>query len=200
MKKKPMSAKELMDELEKDPEYQLRMQKKEKESAIREQELAEDERELIQECHAVGITINSVWDFVNTSVSYASAIPILARHLEKNHHPWTIQGIVRALTTPESRGVAFSALVKIFRDTSDADSELKWLLGDAIAQAAMPTDIEEIIELAEDPDHGRGRSFLPLGLLSAPIEQVLPVLERWSEDPILSECSLEVLEQLNKSE
>ena len=96
---------------------------------------------------------------------------------------------MRALTTPESKGIAFDSLFKLFCQTLEGDSEMKWLLGSAIAEAATETDIETIIELSENEKHGLGREFLPLGLVGCAKADALPTLERWTNDEVLKECS-----------
>lgn len=196
MARKAMTAAELMAELQGDPEHQQRMRKIELARQKVTEELRDDQVSLVADCKAVGVPISSVWDLVNTSESYEAAIPVLARHLSYEHRPRTIEGIVRALTTPESRGVAFSSLVALFRRTVDSQSELKWLLGAAIAEAATASDASTIVELANDTRHGRGREFLPLGLVQAGSPYALPILERWRSVPELTEASQKAIKLL----
>jgi len=180
MSKESMTASELMAELANDPEYQRKMREKEELRRQKKEALLEDQKELIAACNAAGVQMQSVWDLVNTSEPYPNAIPILVKHLEEKHQPRTTEGIVRALTTPGARGIAFVALVRLFQRTNDASSELKWLIGAAIAESAMATDTETVIELGNDQAHGRGRDFLPLALVVSTKESVLSTLERWA--------------------
>ena len=55
-----MTAAELMAELANDPEYQQMMREKQKRNQLLSDELAEDERGLLEECKAVGVSIESV--------------------------------------------------------------------------------------------------------------------------------------------
>jgi len=194
--RKSMTASELMAKLATDPEHQRKLKEKEQQRTNLKQILAEDESELVAECNALGCSIESVWDLVNTDSSYRNVIPVLVEHLGKDHHPRIVQGIVRALTTPESRGVAFTKLASLFRRTSDGDSELKWLLGAAIAESATDSDAEIVVELANDETHGRGREFLPLGLVTSPKEIALPILEGWETEPMLAKNAKKAIKLL----
>ena len=194
MSRKSMTAAELMAELANDSEYQQKLREKASQREQLERELASDEAALVSELRERGIIVHSVWDLVNTNTSYRTAIPILAKHLDTRHHPRTVQGLVRALTTPESQGIAFDQLVKAFVREVDADSELKWLLGAAIAEASTSDDVDKVIELANNPIHGQGRSFLPLGLVRASKEKVYPFLEAWTSDRTLAENAIKAIQ------
>ena len=133
--------------------------------AIWDAELDRDEAPLVKELLNSGIQVSSVWDLVNTKESYPEAITVLVKHLvEYEHHPKTREGIVRALSVPESRGIAFDALYNEFVSVSVADnSDIKWLLGGALAEATTPTnksELDRVIELIRDSKHGEGREFL----------------------------------------
>ena len=54
---------------------------------------------------------------------------------------------------------------------ADSQSQVKWLIGAAIAESAIECDAATIIELANEENHGRGREFLPLGLVHASKEK-----------------------------
>lgn len=186
-KSRATTAAEFKAELANDPTYQRMIRRKEEERKKLELVLNSDQRELIQSCCEVGVPIQSVWDLVNTTEHYPLAIPILVKHLEIEHHPRILEGIVRALITTDSRGVAFNALVKLFNQTTDSESDLKWLLGMAIAESATKSELDTIVELANDCRHGkRGREHLPLGLLIAGKEAATPILNDWLSDPVLS--------------
>lgn len=191
-----MMAEDFLAKLANDSEYQRMLRDKELQREQLQNELAADEAELVTEIRANGVEVQSIWDLVNTEAGYRSAIPTLLKHLAVAHHPRTLQGIVRALTTPEAKDVAFTPLVRLFRKTDDADCELKWLLGAAIAEATTEENVNEVIELANDASHGRGREYLPLGLVTASRERVLPILEGWANDPTLAENSKKAVQLL----
>lgn len=178
-------------------EYQGMMREKEEQWAERRRILDEDQNELIAECQAVGHPIKSVWDFVNTDESYAAAIPILVKHLEKGHHPRTREGIIRALSTPEAWGVASpEPLIKLFREETDPESEMKWLLGSAIAHTATLAEAMTICELIEDESHGASREFLPLALIHCPQGAARGILEPLVGHPVMGKSASKTLSLL----
>lgn len=193
MKKKPTTAAELWSELASDPEYQKMRMEMEQRRASLKRKLQEDQRELIAACHSVGTSIDSVWDLVNTTEKYDAVIPILVDHLEKPHHPRTQEGIVRALTVSEARGVATEPLIRMFRSIADSESEIKWLVGSAIAKTATERDAGTVLELIKDERHGASREFLPYALIHLPRKEAHPILEHLTADPVMGKVASEVL-------
>lgn len=195
-KKQAMTAAELMAELANDGDYQKKLREKELQSENLERILDEDERQLVAECNVAGVKIRSVWDLVNTASGYSAVIPILVDHLDRDHHSRTEEGIVRALTTPEARGIAFTPLVRRFREISDGESEIKWLVGAAIAESATSDDAPAVVELIKNESHGRGREFLPFGLIQLPKERALSILGELSNHPVMGESAKKAISLL----
>ncbi len=55
----------------------------------------------------------------------------------------------------------FRELVKQYREQTDSSpNSLKWVLGNAISEAATPADAETVIELAMNPGHGQSRDAI----------------------------------------
>ena len=212
MAKKSITAAELMAELANNPEYQRMMQAKEAARSVIEEKLRDEERPLVQELQRTGMTVvldripgqeysgppRSISDLVNTGSRYPEAIPVLTRHLQVDYSLPIRESIVRALITPDSGGYA-DILIAAFEAETDSESELKWLLGSAIAEAATDSDADRLIALANDLKHGRGREFLPLGLAKAAPAKALPELERWIDDKVLGPNSRKVKKLLLKS-
>ncbi len=172
---KKMTAAELMATLAIDPNHRRMVEEKEHQRTTLEAELAVDETSLVVDCANAGVAIQSVWDLVNTSDNYNAAIPVLIRHLSVSHHPKTLEGVVRALSTHEAH-TAFDTLVALFKETKDSNSELKWLLGAAIAETTSYESVGRVIELILEKENGRGRAFLPLGLVHLPKDEALAKL------------------------
>ncbi len=206
-----MNAADLMAELARNPEYQRKMQEKEAARAATATQLRDEERPLVQELQRTGITVvldripgqeysgppRSISDLVNTASPYPEAIPVLIKHLQLGYSRPIRQSIVRALITPDSMGNT-DALIELFKAETDSESEMKSLLGSAIAEAATDADADRLIALANDPRHGRGREFLPLGLRKASPDKVLPELERWIDDNVLGPNSRKAKQLLLK--
>jgi len=186
-------------ELENDPIYQANRKRALARAAERSAMLAQDEGPMLQEIYEAGLEIESVWDLVNTGERYPEAVPVLLKHLEVKHHPWTKKGIVRALICPESQGIATEVLVRQFLLEKDGESELKWLLGSAIAESATPENVSILVELVRDKKHGKGREFLTDGLIHLPSEEAKTLLTELLEDPITQDTARKVLKKLDNS-
>ncbi len=105
MFKKRMTAKEFLEQLEKDPEYQKRDKTHREERKKIENFLTENESPAVNDLRNIGFPIESVWDFVNSKENYyLDAVPLLIKHLKKPYHPKVIDGIARSLAIPELEG------------------------------------------------------------------------------------------------
>ena len=83
----PVTAEDLLRELEVDPGYHARVEAAEAERGERVRQLRAAERPIVADLNAVGLSVSSVWDLVNTSVTYPDALPILLAHLERGGYP-----------------------------------------------------------------------------------------------------------------
>lgn len=194
-KQESISAEDLLAELAQDPKYQQKLKENEVKRRAQRVILDKDQKDLVADCRLVGVNIQSVWDLVNTTNTYQAAIPVLVKHLGLTHEPRTTEGIVRALTTPEARGHA-KPLIKMFLSTEDSESELKWLLGSAIAETATAADAYDIMGLIEDSRHGSGRQYLPLGLVHSPKDAATEILTHLASDPVMGEMAAKALRLL----
>ncbi|CUU37284.1 HEAT repeats [Armatimonadetes bacterium DC] len=142
-----------------------------------------------------GMKVTSVWDLVNMKVPYPEAIPVLLEWLPKVRHPKVKEGIVRALTVKEARGVAGKFLVEEFLRVDAPSQEprfahiprgrygewlqeptleerylvwlwhLKWAIGNALGYVADASVIHDVIALLRDRRHGGTRSQLVWALV-----------------------------------
>jgi hypothetical protein len=145
MRRKPITADELMAQLEADPEYKRQRHVRESEWARREEELKQDEAGLVAEVRALGYDIDSVWDLVNNSPHpvlprrfvgpYERAYPTLVSHLDAPHHPRVREGIIRALTVKDGGQLVQDSLYEQFE--RERDRSLRWVLANAL-RTAMP--------------------------------------------------------------
>jgi len=207
-----MTAGELQAELANDPEYQEMLRKKEAKKAALEAELAQDEESLVQELRDAGVHViltripgkeyegvpQSVWDLVNTDASYPVAVPILVKHLQGEHHERTKEGIARALTVPEARGIATTAVIEEFCRIDDPNSSYKWVLGKAITETATPETVSSVVELVRDKRHGKAREWLPLALQWLPMPEAESVLQTLTSDPDVRERAIETLDRIRE--
>ena len=75
-----------------------------------------EEEPMLTDLRAIGLSLESVWDLVNTSTKYRQAIPVLLKHLQLPYSDSTREGIARSLavTEPEVRK-AWPILVDQYR-------------------------------------------------------------------------------------
>lgn len=138
-----------------------------------------EEAALVQALRDAGFQVRSVYDLVNMKGSYKTAIPILLEHLGRVSHPAVKEGIARALTVKEARGVAATPLVKAFERAEQ--TMVKWAIGNALAIVADESVFEDIVRLVKDPQHGMAREMLAVALgnfkTDASVETLVQLLD-----------------------
>lgn len=165
MPRRPKRAKDVIAELEADPQYIRQRARRDVQLADREAKLAEDEWELVAEIRSVGYSVDSVYDLVNSAPHrvlsrrfvgvYPDAYKTLAAHLSKPHHPIIREGIIRALTVADGGMLVEEALLNAF--LSETDAYLRWVLANALMIAMPPHRRRKYPEIVEV--HESGHSF-----------------------------------------
>ena len=145
MRKKSITASELIERLERDPDYRARRAQQDAASAEKAAVCAADEKQLVSEIRALGYDIDSVYDLVNNTPHpvltrrflgpYPRAYPILVRHLHLEHHPAIREGVIRSLTIRDGGVPVEKALLDEF--DRETDKHLRWVLASAL-KTAMP--------------------------------------------------------------
>jgi hypothetical protein len=158
-----MTSKELIEQLEKDPQYQAMMAEKAKRRAEMESLLQSDEAPLLAALERGGWPAGvrqcgptrSVWDLVNTAVPYANLIPILADHLPRQYHFRTREGIARALSVIEARGaparVVLDELKKLVEPKDPSEEGYRFALANALVTIGAPSMEHDIRRMLNDP-------------------------------------------------
>ena len=123
----------------------------------------DDHRRVVEALREVGVEVSSVYDLVRADRRYPSAIPVLLRFLSENLETNVKEGIVRALTVKEARGIAGKPLIKEFQRIAGS-SPLKWVIGNALEEAADDSVFEDIVRLVRDKSHGESRQMLVVAL------------------------------------
>lgn len=137
---------------------------------MRDRATVDDEKRIVDALRARGMNVSSVYDLVNTKESYPPAIPVLVMNLPEVKDISVKEGIIRALTVKEARGVAGPALIREFRSlpyegaTLDQLQMLKWAVGNALSVAATESDFEDIVDLLREKRHGKAREMLGVAL------------------------------------
>lgn len=175
-----------VDELLKDPEWvKQRVEgraERERQFAQFVESLGRDQETLVEELRAAGVEVSSVWDLVNTEAPYPSAIPVLANHLSKPHHPRIREGIVRALAVPEAHRL-WRQLLDAFRE--EQDEGMKLALAIAVGNASGPEDTEQLRVLVHDEGLGMNRVPLIWGLAKSRDPKAAEVLAELRDHPEL---------------
>ena len=131
------------------PEWIEQDRQREAKRAAAEAQFRVEEDPIIVGLAKVGLEVGSVWDLVNTSASYPEAILVLLTHLRRPYHPRIRNGIIRALTVPEARGVAAQDILHEL--DGEKDDENRWALANALTVVANRADADRIRALANDP-------------------------------------------------
>ena len=131
MNRKPITAKELLQQLEADPKWVAERDARELRHRKRAEALSKDEAGLLNDLEAVGVRVSSVYDFVNSPPASLEAMLVLVRHLDIPHLPNIREGIIRALSVSSARDYAQSSLVEQFRRENDPD--MKWVIANALS-------------------------------------------------------------------
>jgi len=115
-----------------------------------------EEELLVADLRRVGAPVkDSVYDLVNTADSYPNAIPVLLNHLKRPYSDRIKEGIARALSVREARGVAGSAVIEALRDSQGYDRFCRWALANALTIVATRAErdaIKALIDAESDPD------------------------------------------------
>lgn len=166
---KSISAAELMNRLRGDPEWVRENAKREAEhkAAIeqRREELRPEQTPLLVELAAIGIKVDSIWDLVNAKWSYPAAIPILCSYLQRVRHPLLREGIARALTVPEARGIAGRIIIaELQRPHDESPHAVRWVLANALTVVADESMVGAIEGLIADDQYADVRERLETAL------------------------------------
>jgi hypothetical protein len=162
---KDVSALDLMNRLAKDPEWARQDARRREEKEALESDLRREEVPLIDDLAKVNVIVGSVWDLVNDKRPYPGAIPVLVGHLGRRYSIPIVEGIARALTVPEARGIANAAILEgLWRSAGTSDSRVRWALANAVSAIASPGDQEEIERLMVDDRLSDVRHLLLVGL------------------------------------
>ncbi len=154
---------DLLKEMERTPEFA----RKTRTTAQFRKAVAEDQKGILRDSERVGLSVDSVSDFVMTRDSYPEAIPVLLAHIQQDHHPAVKATIARALTVREARGRIVEELIAEFkRSPTDNPQErsAKWAIGNTLAYVATEKYADEILALLRDTSHGDARGMLPRAL------------------------------------
>jgi hypothetical protein len=170
--KKRMSAADLMKQLQSDPDWVRenagRVAHREAAAEQLRQEYRQEEIPLLAELANIGIKIDSIWDLVNAKSGYPSAIPTLTAYLQGVDHPRLREGIARALTVPEARGIAARVILEeLQRPSGQSPPPVQWALANALTVVADESSVDTMRALIADDKYLDIRERLKAALKNA---------------------------------
>lgn len=183
-----------------DPEWQAEVVRRRGASAQLHRILVEDARPLAIELAKSNYRVETAWDLVNAAYSYRAALPVLVEHLQRPYHPRNLEGIVRALTVPPARALAWDALIEIARRpaTTPQEESLQDAAFNALSVVATKADLPFLAQMATDNTLGSGRSAFLIRLRKAKYPQVEEMLNRALKDPLLAPQAEMELRKINR--
>lgn len=185
---KTATVADLLRTLEANPEFVARGKARDDAIAERVSQRQIEEQPILEDLRRSGIDVLSVWDLVNTSTSYTTAIPILLVHLLRPYSEEIREGIARALAV---RGAAFSwpILVKEYLkasgDTERPHSGAKVGLAVALGAIATAKNLDELIALIMDKNNGNTRIYLLPALRRSKSAKAKEIILALAADPYL---------------
>jgi len=186
--------------IRKSPKSKQEQQKSQLIAKILEERWDEECLNLVLDLKQIGIKVKSPWDLVNTSIDYKEAIPVLIKHLPKPYHIKNKEGIIRALTVKEAKGIANKAIIKEYHKAPKDDSYYRWLFGNAMTQIITKDDVDDVIAIITNTSNGDSRSgFIEaLGKIKTP--KVKKVLQKLLDDPdkVIKKEVKEILKKFSK--
>jgi hypothetical protein len=185
-KRKPITAAELMRQLEADPGWIAHRDERERLQHQAQARLERDARPLIAALQDVGVNVESVWDLVNSSEPYPVAIPVLVQHLDRPYEARNREGIARALAVRDAKKLAWDKVLNIIETQwAELPKDLRDGLMIALSGMAGPDDAPKLIELISDRRLGPSRIFLVSVLVRSRRPDAREALLRLKDDPDL---------------
>lgn len=146
---KSMTASEATELFNSCPEWVAQNAEREAKRRAAELRFRAEEEPMIADLAKAGFEVTSVWDLVNTNKSYPAAIPILLDHLHRPYHKDIRNGIIRALTIKEAKGLVGSIILGELH--GETEEENRWVLANALTVVADQANREAIQALLDDP-------------------------------------------------
>ena len=177
----PVSVSEFMAQLKDDTEYQRRKAAFDAGLQRRAGALRVAEQPIVRNLRLVGVQVDSVWDLVNTSEPYPTALPVLIEHLERGGYPDRVmESLGRALAVKPS--VAYWDRLKARYLTPRNPGEED---GAAVALAASATNVQldDLIGFLALPERGESRIYFIRPILKGGGQRGREVVESLRSDP-----------------
>jgi hypothetical protein len=164
--KKGLTAEELMAQLEADPEWVARRDAEERERERTVRINRADAAPVLDDLQKAGFDVEAIAELHERPTNYRDAIPILLRWLPRVENAAVKEDIVRALTVRWAKPDAAAILVEEFRRVEDGSEDLglRWAIGNALAEVADDSVLDDLADITTDERWGRSREMVALAL------------------------------------
>lgn len=187
-KRNPITAAELAEDLNKDPEFVARKRERDHIMAERAAQFEAEQKPIVTELRSVRVFINSISDLINTSQKYECSVPILLKHLQLPYSDTTKETIARALAIREARSAWPLLVAEYIRAPATRDGKragAKEGLAVALSATATEETIGELAEIAKERSHGISRILLLSALRKSKDPVAQRALDELATDPDL---------------
>lgn len=176
------TAAELLNELEKNPEYRLRQERLLAQREENRRRYAHAAAGLLADLRAAGFSVDSLAELRDPKVGHKRAVPVLLRWIDRVSYVALKRDLIATLGSPWARPTAAKSLIEEFNRTDPsedtADTSIRWSIGDALERVADESVIQDLLVIATDARHGahRGLVVAALGNMKKRPELVVPTL------------------------
>ncbi|WP_413512602.1 HEAT repeat domain-containing protein [Myroides odoratus] len=142
----------------------------------------------------VGITVNDIYDLVNTDKPYPAAVPVLLDLLQEGiEHIAIKEGVIRALAVQEAIGKASPILLDEYNKIPKDKTLLRWAIGNTIYITIIEDDVERILPIVQDKENGMSRQMFVVALGKVTSGKAEDVLIKLLDDDEVAAQALEAL-------
>jgi hypothetical protein len=158
----PKTAAELTAELQKDPEYRARMQRREQQQRENAESYNAAAEQVLKDLGAIGFRVNTVSELRHERRQYRAAIPTLLRWLPRISDRHVKEEIIRTLSVPWAKPTAAPVFIDEFRKAEDEG--VRWALANGLEVVADDAVFEDLVQLVRDKNNGKAREMLAVAL------------------------------------
>jgi HEAT repeat protein len=142
----------------------------------------------------VGVSVNGIYDLVNTGQPYPSAVPVLLDLLKEGIEDVVIkEGVIRALAVKEAIGKASPVLLTEYNKVPRSEMMLRWAIGNTIYTTITEEDVESILPIVLDKENGISRQMFVMALGKVRSIKAETVLINLLDDDEVASHSLDAL-------
>jgi len=140
------------------------------------------ESPIVEDLRRAGLEVASVWDLVNTSEPYPTALPVLLMHLERGGYPDQVMaGLARALAVMPAVPM-WEKLRALYHRAGGAEEREG--LAVALAACATSEKLDALIELLSAASLGDSRIHLLRPILRVGGDRGHAIVESLRSDPV----------------